>query len=189
MSLLPQFPLLPHGDVSKEFLRIGLKSFPRAASYIRSLPYGRTSAPDPLLVLKERRGTCSTKNSLLAILAEENNSPVSLMQGFYFMNGVNTPGVAEVLLKYNLPNIPGAPCFLLWKDIRLDFSGDKFPLIFREKLLHEHSILPTEIGSKKTELHKEFLRKWLAETDGTFPKITLDDLWVAREECIVALSK
>ena len=105
------------------------------------------------------------------------------------MNGVNTPEVGEVLLKYHLPHIPEAHCFLLWKDIRLDFSGEKFPLIFREKLLHEQSILPTEISSKKAELHKEFLRKWLAEEAGNYPKITPEDLWAVREECIVALSK
>ena len=50
-----------------------------AVTYIRRLPYGRnTDRSDILRVLREGKGTCSTKHALLACLAQEQGIPLEL---------------------------------------------------------------------------------------------------------------
>ena len=50
----------------------GLSDFGQLTAHVQSLEYGRTSKPeDPLAVLQEGRGTCSSKHRLLAAVAHE----------------------------------------------------------------------------------------------------------------------
>src|SRR5919112_5265140 len=115
MSLerLPDFALDDGRPLGREFAALGLGSYREAARYVRSLPYGRnTDRSDWRLVLKEGRGTCSTKHALLAELAPENGRHVALMLGIYEMWEDNTPEIGAVLERHGLPCIPDAHCYL-----------------------------------------------------------------------------
>lgn len=89
---LPSFALHTEGPLGRRFAALGLDDYRDAARHVRDLPYGRNSdRSNWRLVLKEERGTCSTKHALIAELAHENGRPVALVLGVYEMDGANTP--------------------------------------------------------------------------------------------------
>ncbi|MDZ7811407.1 MAG: hypothetical protein U5L11_16900 [Arhodomonas sp.] len=60
------------GPVTEAFLQRAIRDFQQAACHVRDMPYGHNSRrDDPLVVFREDRGTCTTKHSLIASLAEE----------------------------------------------------------------------------------------------------------------------
>jgi hypothetical protein len=187
MITLPDFPLRAIGRMSTRFVSLGLDTFREAAHRIWRLPYGRNSRRDDYtLVLSEGHGTCSTKHALLARLAEEHRQPVELMLGIYEMNASNTPGIGAVLDKYGIAAIPEAHCYLRYRGARIDLTRadrDAGPDL---EFLHEERIAPDQIGRYKVALHKRFLEEWLG-TSALAGKLSLDELWSAREECVAAL--
>src|SRR5690606_40077218 len=65
------------GEISREFRSRGLTDMASAAAYIRRLPYGcNTDRGDFRRVLREGKGTCSTKHALLVRLAQEQGIPL-----------------------------------------------------------------------------------------------------------------
>lgn len=54
--------------------------------------------------------------------------------------------------------------------------------------LHEEEIDPTQITNYKTDLHKQYLSRWIADSGGLGGR-SLADIWKIREECIASLSK
>ncbi len=150
---------------------------------MRRLPYGRnTRRADYGLVLREARGTCSTKHALLAALAGEHGHSVELRLGIYEMNADNTPGVGPVLRPYGLDGVPEAHCYLAYRGARVDLTGIEVASPFG-CLLHEETIGPDRIGAYKVDAHRHFVREWAAER-----KLDFRHVWRAREECIEALS-
>ena len=93
------FPLTGNGPLSSAVRALSLESFAEVAEVIRTLPYGRVAdGEDQAAILRERRGTCSSKHRFLAALAHEcGHTDVSLMIGFYEMSERNTPGAGSVL--------------------------------------------------------------------------------------------
>jgi len=55
-----------------------------------------------------------------------------------------------------------------------------------ERFLHEEPITVEQIGAYKNDLHRRFLRDWIARTE-TVRGRSLDEVWRIREECIAAL--
>src|SRR5580698_10132355 len=97
---LPLCGLKPGGMVSTAFLNLATFALRAAGQRVCELPYGRNSNPyDPLTVLTEQRGTCSTKHALLRRLAIEQRIDVALVLGIYEMAEQNTPGVGDILRK------------------------------------------------------------------------------------------
>ena len=95
-EVLPHVPLHDVGPVSTEFIVHGLIDFQAAGRALQRLPYGRTvDRADFRAVLREGKGTCSTKHALLAALAHEQGLPVILTLGIYAMHERNTPGVGR----------------------------------------------------------------------------------------------
>ncbi len=79
---LPEHQLALLGDVSAQFLALGLGEYRAAARVVSQLQFGRNAdRADFRLVLPEHRGTCSTKHALLAALALEQRLPVHLTLG------------------------------------------------------------------------------------------------------------
>ena len=112
-NYLPNFEFNFDGNASRDFLSLGLSNFHAAVEYVWRLPYGRNSdRADFNLVLKEKRGTCSTKHALLAQTAFEQNFPVDLMLGIYEMNAENTNGIGAILDEAGVQSLPEAHCFL-----------------------------------------------------------------------------
>jgi hypothetical protein len=188
-DVLDPVVLKPSGGISKVFIGAGVVDYRAAARFISRLPYGRnTIVDDPLVVMREKRGTCSTKHALLRRLAAEQSVDVALVLGIYEMHGRNTPGVAPILKKYGLAALPEAHCYLRFREYRVDVTREiqARPQESIRQLLHEEDITPEQIGDYKTRLHRQFLRRWIAET-GTASGRDLDDVWRIREECIAAL--
>ena len=179
------------GAITSAFLRLGKQTFRSAGQYIQALPYGRNSRPaDPLIVLTEKRGTCSTKHALLRRLAIEQNLDIALVLGIYEMTEQNTAGVGTVLAKYGLTMLPEAHCYLRMAGKRIDVTsaacrGLTEPIA---DFLHEEEIDPTQITNYKTEIHQQCLSRWIINNGGLDGR-SIADIWKIREECIATLSR
>ncbi len=190
-NTLPACALISAGEISREFAAAGARDFRGAARYVHALPYGRNSnRTDPLIVIREHRGTCSTKHALLKRLADEQQLEIALMIGIYYMNERNTPGVGRVLEECGLESIPEAHCYLRYRDGRIDVTreaagGPAEPIA---RFLHEEEISPEQIGDYKIALHQRWMRGWLASPDAP-RSFDFDELWKIREACIAALAQ
>jgi len=188
-ALIP-FRFKPAGVVTTAFLGIAKTDLRAAAKYICGLSYGRNSDPgDPLIVLTEQRGTCSTKHALLRRLAIEQELDIALVLGIYEMTERNTPGVGPVLRRHGLISLPEAHCYLRAGRERIDITRASLehhgePI---ERFLHEEEIDPEQITHYKTAVHKEFLMKWMADKRG-LNELSFDEVWEVREACIAGLS-
>jgi hypothetical protein len=175
---------LSDGPLSRLARRLGWGTFGEVAEAIRALPYGRVPDPEDLAaVLKERKGTCSSKHRFLAALAHEcGRTDVKLMLGLYEMSEDNTPGVGAVLGK--LGAIPEAHCYLAVGGERFDFTGlaagAASPF---DSLLEERTVSPAELPAAKLAWHRRAVDSW-ARARG----LSSDAAWEMRERCIAHLS-
>ena len=182
--------LQPAGPITAPFRAAGVNDYRSAARYIGRLPYGRNAnLDDPLAVLIESRGTCSTKHAFLRRLAMEQNIAAKLVVGIYEMSDRNTPGICLVLERYGIARLPEAHCYLNYCGKIIDVIRElaTVPVEAISHFLHEEEIAPNQIGAYKVDLHRRFLRHWM-EQSGAAATHTLDQLWRIREQCIVALS-
>jgi hypothetical protein len=165
-----------------------LNNFLSLCNHIKNLPYGRTNnRNDFASVLKENKGTCSTKHAFLKQVAIENNvDTINLFIGIYNMNEANTKGVGAVLNAHNLVYLPEAHTYLKINETIIDItrntiSGESF----NKTLQVEIEILPKAVGDYKVEFHKNYIKQWLLQEKLTY---TFDAIWSIREQCIAALS-
>jgi hypothetical protein len=180
-------PLAADGPVTRRFRAVGAHDFAAAALHVRQIPYGRiTDRGKYWLVLDEGRGTCTTKHATLAALAREQAIDVQLMLGIYEMSERNTPGVGPVLGAHGLSYIPEAHCYLRYQGERIDMTGVPPGAEPIARFLHEEPITVEQIGAYKNDLHRAFLRDWIARVDSTSGR-SLEDVWRIRETCIAAL--
>jgi len=183
---LPDVPIAASGPVSTAFRARALGTLRTAARYVRDLPYGRVSdRARPVLVLEERRGTCTTKHALLAMLAAEQGVDLALTVGIYEMNEANTPGVGAVLAAHGLATIPEAHCYLTWQGQRIDVTRAVAASEPIARFLHEERITPAQIGEHKIAMHRRFLEVWRGHAR---PELDAEQAWRIREDCIAALS-
>ncbi len=189
-EILGPYHFQPAGEITAAFLSLGKPDLSAAARYVCELPYGRNSDPgNPLIVLQERRGTCSTKHALLRRLALEQGLNLSLFLGIYEMTERNTPGVGAVLQRYGLTCLPEAHCYLRSGETHIDLTRRSVdPREPITAFLHEEEITPTQIQHYKVGVHKNFLRKWIADNNA-LRGLSLEQVWKIREECIACLSQ
>lgn len=189
LDVLPDSPLQPGGEVTHQFLAAGVQDFRSAAQHLCQLPYGRTTRRDDCrLVLREGRGTCSTKHALLAELAREQAIDVALTLGVYAMTERNTPGAGPVLEAYGLPYMLEAHCYIRYQGMRVDITrAGHTPSEPIDRFVHEETITPAQTGQYKVDLHQRLVRAWAAESDHS-AGYTWEELWRIREACIAALS-
>lgn len=187
---LDPFRFQPAGVVTAAFLGIARTDLRAAAQYVCRLPYGRNSDPgNPLIVLAEQRGTCSTKHALLRRLAGEQELDIALVLGMYEMTDRNTPGVGPVLRRHGLSCLLEAHCYLRTGGKRIDVTRASAehrgePI---ERFMYEEEIAPEQITHYKTAMHKKFLGKWLSDNGG-LSGLSFEQVWEIREACIAALS-
>jgi hypothetical protein len=165
---------------------LGFISFDQLAEHVRLLTYERTvNSQDPAAVLREGRGTCSSKHRLLAAVAQDSGRfDVKLMIGIYEMSEDNTPGVGSVLSAASITSIPEAHCYLSVQGDRLDFTGlAPGTLSPFTALIAESVVSPPDLTETKSRLHRQALDAW-ARAHGT----TAELAWATREACIAALS-
>jgi hypothetical protein len=188
---LPQHSLTVTGPVSMEIVALGIHDFRAAGRYLHTLPYGRTAdRADFFSVLREGKGTCSTKHALLAALAHEQVLPIVLTLGIYEMHERNTPGVGAVLRQYGLSSLPEAHCYLTYEGRRIDItrSGAE-PTEPISLFLYEETILPAQIGEHKVTRHRRFMQDWVNSNETLVKGQSLEDVWQIREACIAALTQ
>src|SRR5580704_4536411 len=187
---LDPFRFASAGAVTAAFVGVAKADLRSAAQYVARLPYGRNSDPeDPLIVLAEQRGTCSTKHALLRRLAIEQGLPMALVVGLYEMTERNTPGIEPVLRRYGLTSLLEAHCYLCAGGNRIDVtkepSNDQAEPIGH--FLYEEEIDPEQITRYETGLHRKFLKEWMAGDD-RLRGLSFDRVWSIRQECIESLS-
>ncbi|EDP70657.1 hypothetical protein FBALC1_07858 [Flavobacteriales bacterium ALC-1] len=182
------FKISDRGVLSKQSLEHHILSYADACNFVKKLPYGRNfDRTDFSLVLKEQKGTCSSKHAFLKQLAVENNlGAISLCIGIYKMNAINTFGVGSVLEKYQLAYLPEAHTYLKYKDAIFDFTSTNASDAFYASVIYEEKIEAEQVGDYKVNLHQQFLKSWIEEND--IPH-SFEELWKIREDCILALSQ
>ncbi|MFK7809585.1 MAG: hypothetical protein AB8F74_17405 [Saprospiraceae bacterium] len=179
---------LEEDSVIDDILVSGLSSFDDLLRVVQQLPYGRNeNRSDPELVWTERQGTCSSKHAFLKKIADEQGfTKVKLILAIFKMNGKNTPGVEKILDESTLDYIPEAHCYISLEGKRIDVT---FPTSEIKKLMpdviEEQFIEWPDVATRKVEIHKTFIKKWLSENpqDKTF-----EEVWAIREACIKTLS-
>jgi hypothetical protein len=104
------------------------------------------------------------------------------------MHERNTAGVGPILNKHGLATLPEAHCYLRFREHRVDVTREisAGPPEAIAEFLYEEEITPEQAGDYKKRIHREFLRRWIAENAKGGD---LDDLWRVREECIAALCR
>lgn len=183
------FKLTETQPLSKTCIDKDLRDFKSVLNYVKQLPYGRnTNRSDYTLVLKENKGTCSTKHAFLKAIAIENNiDNLELYLGVFEMNATNTPKIKSVLETHQLACIPEAHCYLKYNKELLDitFNTDDTPA-FVDTLVYEITIKPEQIGDYKIDFHKSFLKTWI---QSEHLQISFNQLWSIREDCISKISE
>lgn len=180
--LSSSFPL------TQQVKNLGIDSWEDLLVYIKDIPYGRNANREDLsLVLKENKGTCSSKHAFLKEIANQNNIPnVQLIIGIYKMSETNTK-IGTILSDNSIDFIPEAHCYLKIDEIRIDCTTHKSDFAKIEKdILEEIEIEAFQVGEFKIEYHQNFIKKWLLYSN---IKITFDQLWAVRERCIDLLSQ
>lgn len=179
--------LMTEGVVTQKVADLGINGWQDLVSWVRALPYGRNKQRgNPLLVLEERKGSCSTKHALLKLFAEENGFlDIKLMVGIYKMNPQNTPEVKDVLLSCGLAYLPEAHCYLKKGEQRIDATKPHFDIAqFEQDILEEIEINVEQIADYKVSMHRHFLKKWLKENAIS---LEFQQVWEIREKCIEKL--
>ncbi len=156
---------------------------------VKHIPYGRNAnRHDFSLVISENKGTCSSKHAYLKNFANHNNIPnVKLYIGIFKMNEENTSKISPLLSENQIHFIPEAHCYLKIDGIPLDVTtSDSFYDKIKDDILEEIEIEPYQVAEYKVNYHKEFLKKWIIETNQTK---NFEQIWSIRENCIRKLAE
>jgi hypothetical protein len=123
LTVFPDKTISERGKISEKFLSLGINGFIEACRYVHELPYGYNSNRDDSMILfEETMGTCTTKHSVIATLAQELDIPIVKNIGIYAMNEEIVTGSNEILKRYSLPYVPMVHCFLVYENHRVDLT-------------------------------------------------------------------
>ena len=179
--------LISNDDLTNLIKQIGVFTFEALIEFVRQLPYGRTSDRSDLsLVIKEHRGTCSSKHALLKLIAEKNSIlNVNLILCIFKMNQENTPAIKSIINQYGLNYIPEAHCYIEYQveDIDVTFKNSDINHLKKDILLKEN-ILPHQVIDYKIQFHKTYLQQWIDHYQINY---SIDEIWQIREKCIEQL--
>lgn len=165
-----------------------MNTWSKAIAFITNLPYGRNSSRHNLVqVVLEKKGTCSSKHALLALVAQANKiANVQLVMGIYKVTTANTQQFATQLKDAGLDYFPEAHCYLKIGNLRFDFTTPKADIREIENdIIYEEIILPAQVAEYKVQQHKKFIAWWIDEN--AIGK-TFDEIWVLREQFIKQLT-
>jgi hypothetical protein len=188
-SIFPNSAIQPGNTMSDAFLSLGIASFLDACRFAHELPYRYNSdKDDPLILFKERFGSCTTKHATIATLAKELGLPVYRGMGIYGMNEAIVTGAGRITAEHKIPYIPMIHCFLVYDGKRVDLTegnrnGKNGPIT---------DFLFTQIVDAKISQKSEYLvyRKALADLTSSRPELKGSDIKVllhAREDGIKLL--
>lgn len=184
-------------NLTEQLKKLGINNWNKLTKYIQNLPYGRNANRyDLSLILREQKGTCSSKHAFLKKVADLNGlKDIKLYIGIYKMNVSNTPKIGNILSKnkfdYKLEYIPEAHCYLKINGLECDFTSNNSDFEkLRNDILEEIEIETHQVNEFKVNYHQVFLRKWIKEQNKILNfVINFDTLWQLREKCIVNLTE
>ncbi len=176
-------------QLTEKVKSLGINTWSGLITWTKNLPYGRNAnRHDLILIVSEKKGTCSSKHAFLKKLADLNEiENVNLIIGIYKMNNTNTPKIGDELTKNSLDYIPEAHCYLEIEDVKKDYTNNTADFSkIKNDILKEINIQPEQVANFKVEFHKSFIKNWIIENDIRF---SFDEIWKIRENCIQNLSK
>lgn len=153
-------------------------------NFVKELPYGRNqNRHDLSLVLKDNKGSCSSKHAFVKKIADMNYfENIQLMLGMYKMNHLNTPKIGRIIADSGLDYIPEAHCYLKMNNRRIDLTTKDAGIgNIANYLMEEFEITPDQVDTFKVEYHRNFLEKWVNEQN---VKWDAQQIWEVREKCI-----
>ena len=122
-SVFPDKTIVDKGLMTRTFLGMGTDTFHAASRYINELPYGYNSdRDDPMILFKEKLGSCTTKHAVIATLASELEIAIDKHIGIYAMTEALVTGTRKILERYRLPYVPMVHCFKKKKKQPVDLS-------------------------------------------------------------------
>jgi hypothetical protein len=164
-----------------------IKNWSELIEFTRNLRYGRNqNREDFSLVIKENKGTCSSKHSFLKKIADLNKfENIKLVIGMYKMSHLNTSKIGTLLLNNGLEYLPEAHCYLLLNNKRIDITNRNSDFEnLKNDILEEIEIEPEQVSTFKIEYHRNYLKKWI---DDNNIALSFDKVWEIREKCIAKL--
>lgn len=183
-NVFPDKPITPSGQVSQQFLRLGIDTFLGACRHVQGLPYGYNANRDDLMILfKEKMGSCTTKHAVIATLAAELDLPIQKSIGLYAMTEAIVSGTDRILTKYRLPYLPMVHCFLVYDAFRVDLTegnanGKNRPI---DDLLHAEPVIANISAKVEYLKYRQALQRTIL-TRSEFAGIAIKTLLLAREE-------
>lgn len=174
-------------ELTKQIKEKGINTWNQLLHFTQNLPYGRNANREDLsLVLKENKGSCSSKHAFLKKVADQNKiKHVQLILGLYRMNEANTPKIGSTLLESGLEYIPEAHCYLKLNHQRVDLTTAQSDMDnLAADIIEEIEIEPEQVNHFKVDFHKRYLKKWITENQ---IHLDFDKVWEIRERCIKKL--
>ncbi len=181
-------PLSSGDPLTQLLIGKGITNMDDLLNYIRALPYGRNKSRTVFEeVIKENRGTCSTKHALVKKVAEYNTiRDVKLILCMYQMKESNTKGISKHLSENKLDHLPEAHCYIKINGKSIDLTNPAAELSgIKNDILEETEIEADQVGDFKITYHQEFIKKWIAREKLTR---SFEEIWTIREKCITQLS-
>ncbi|MEJ2248960.1 MAG: hypothetical protein P8Y70_07945 [Candidatus Lokiarchaeota archaeon] len=190
---LPDKDIKPLGEISKKFLDLRINTFRKACEFVHNAKYGYNSDyDDRMIFFKEKMGTCTTKHAVIAGLAEELDIPLYKYVGIYKYTDEITPGVSQILKKYNIPYIPMVHCYLVYKDgeyqIDLTEGNDNGKIKNPQDFIHSEKVEPFISRKDEYLLLKRVLKEKILPSE-QMKDIKERTLLKAREEGIIFLKQ
>ncbi|MDI9339692.1 MAG: VOC family protein [Sediminibacterium sp.] len=186
---IKQLHLNANDELTRLVRRKRIENWSELIQFVKNMPYGRnTNREDLSLVIKENRGTCSSKHSFLKKVADLNHfDNIKLILGMYRMNAVTTPKIGDTISTAGLEYIPEAHCYLKLNNQRIDITDSSSDIEqWIGDILEEIEIEPEQVAVYKEEYHKNYLQKWMSENNIT---MAFDKIWEIREQCIKKLGQ
>ncbi len=186
---LPDTELIDAGPVSRRFLAEGLKRFSTACHYVHRMPYGyNSSKDDPLILLREGFGTCTTKHMAVGLLARELGLPIDKCIGIYAMTEHLVTGADAICREYGLKAIPVVHCFLVSDRCRVDLTegnlnGKNGPI---DEFLYTRNVAPDIASRDEYRLYRQALQEQIL-TRPAWAGVDLKTVLAAREKALALL--
>ncbi len=179
------FAISPASVMGGQVCALGFSRFDLLAAHVRALPYGHAHRPgDPLAILREARGSNSSKHHLLATVAQNCGHPeVVLTLGIYAMSELTTPGIGAILNAASVNSIPQAHCYLTVDHQRLDFTGPSRASVSPlRSLTAEFFLTPDKLAERMAPLQQQALVQW-----ATHQGMSFEAAWALRQACLAVL--
>jgi hypothetical protein len=188
-TVFPNKAIIKSGEISNQFLSIGIKAFMDACDYVHNLPYGYNSDRDDVMILfKEKMGSCATKHAVIATLAAELDLPIHKRIGIYPMTETIVTGTHKILETYDLPYIPMVHCFLEYGEHPVDLTegnqnGKNQPI---DTLFHTEKVQPNISAKDEYILYRQALKERILQRD-ELKGVDIKRILHAREEGLALL--